>query len=120
MAPKIPFPFPKLSVLTRMGWYQQLLREGQELLGLWTMTGWDVVAQSCCPLGNTELGQGGTPSSQMLAAVACLALLHRALETLLGQNIPRIVLLFRFGGCLWGDTLKCPVSLVSPCGGGSR
>jgi len=116
-APKIPFPFPTLSVLTLVGWYLLLLREGQELLGLWTIAGWDVVAQNCCSLENTELGQEGTPSipqSQMLGAVACLALLHRALGTLLGQNIPRIVLRFRFGGCLGGDILKCPLSLAMP------
>lgn len=106
-----------------MGWYLWLLREGQELLGLWTMAGWDVVAQSCFPLGNTELGQGVTSSasqSQLLGAVAFLALLHRVSGILLGQNIPRTVLWFRFGKCLWGDTLKCPLSLAWPCGGGSR
>lgn len=37
-----------------------------------------------------------------------------------GQNIPRIVLSFRCGEYLWWNTLKCPLSPVWPCDGGSR
>lgn len=58
--------------------------------------------------------------SQTLGAVACLALLHGALGTLLGQNIPTVVLHFKFGECLGGYILKCPLRLAWPCGGGSR
>lgn len=63
--PKGPFLSCKLSVLMLMAPYLLLPREGRELPGLWTMAEWDVVAQSWCSLGNTELaelGQGGSPA----------------------------------------------------------
>lgn len=100
-APKIPFPFPKLNVWTLMGWYLPwLLREGQEMLGLWTMASWDVVAQSW------DKGTPPAPVSQILGAVAWLSLLHRVSGTFLGS--PELCCILGWVG-VCGGTLKHPL-----------
>lgn len=63
-APKVPFLSCKLSVLMLMAWYLRLPREGHELLGLWTMADWDVVAQSCVSWEIQSLQSWGKEGSQ--------------------------------------------------------
>lgn len=104
--PKIPFPFPKLNVWTLMGWYLPwLLREGQEMLGLWTMASWDVVAQSW------DTGIPPAPVSQILGAVAWLSLLHRVLGTFLWS--PELCCILGWVS-VWGGTLKHPLGHAWP------
>lgn len=103
-----------MNAWTPKGWCLPWLpREGQEVLGLWTMASWDMVAQrwdngTNCPR---------TRQNQILGALAWPSLLHR-LSGIFLESPELCCILGWVSVC--GGTLKHPLGLVWPWAGGSR